>query len=153
MREDWLEGGWREFPRVIEMFSFLTEVVITWLCEFVKTHQIVHLRFVRFAGWKIGHNREKEELNRVSIYNSFKKFAWKKNWEVCQHLKEHLFIFSHCSGVRFSSYRFNIFLVKFILFRLLLEMVYSPVLPALNGHCCYTGKLVIFIYYFNNLIP
>ena len=69
-----------------------------------------------------------------------------------QHLEERLFGSYHSSRVlKFSSYRFNIFVVKFTFFLLLLEMVYLLVLPILNGYCCHIGKLVIFIYYFDNL--
>lgn len=97
-------------------------------------------------------NREQDEINRVSMCNPFKNFSVKESWEVVQHLEEHLFGSYHPSRVlKFSSYRFNIFAVKFTFFLLLLEMVYLLILPILNGYCCQIGKLVIFTYYFDNL--
>ena len=60
------------------------------------------------------------------------------------------FISLHSSKVlRFSSNRFNM-IVKFILDLLLLEMVYFLALPIPIGYC-HIRKLVIFIYYLDNL--
>lgn len=80
----------------------------------------------------------------------FQKFCW--NLRVVQYLEKHLFGSYHPSRLlKFYSYRFNMFTVKFILFGLLLEMVNFLILPLLNGYYCHIGKLVVFICYFDNL--
>lgn len=44
-----IEGGMREFSKVIKMFCTLIEALVTRVCTFVKTNQIILLISVHFT--------------------------------------------------------------------------------------------------------
>lgn len=55
----WLGMGRRKSSEMLAMFDIVTEVKISWMCAFVKTHQMVHLRPVHFSLCKFYLNLEK----------------------------------------------------------------------------------------------
>lgn len=44
-----IEGGKREFSQVIKMFCILIEALVTRVCTFVRTNQIIPLISVHFT--------------------------------------------------------------------------------------------------------